>query len=429
MIEVTNLNSGGPGSLRAAIEAEGPRIVVFKVAGTIVLQSALQVANPYLTVAGQTAPGGGITLRARDVKARPMMNFSGAVHDVVVRYMRFRKGKDTAARKDEADNIQFRGGQNIVLDHCSLQWSTDENIGLHPNAGSSVRNVTVQQTIIAEGLRRHSCGVLTAGETCSDLAFYRNLFAHNAHRNPRIGVENVRVVNNVVYNWHSRVGNTHSQARADFIGNYYKAGPWSNPDVIFRHEYKLASPYPSLHLAGNIAIPKQPDPDADGRSLIRYSEHWKTNPKRFGQPPATIPAEAFRAAPLAPARFPEPILPAQAAYEAVLEDVGANRRLNAMGDWESMQDRVDRQIIEHVRNGTGPANDEENDHQDDYGGYPDIDPGTPYADSDHDGMPDAFESRHGLDPKDPADGAVDADGDGYTNVEEFLNGTNPTVRE
>lgn len=422
VIEVTNLNNSGPGSLRAACGAAGRRTVVFRVAGEIVITgSRIKVESPYLTIAGQTAPGSGITLRGPRNRAGLLMQFSEAAHDITIRYLRFRKGKG-----GEADNIQFRSGQNIILDHCSIEWSTDENIGIHPSRGWRVRNITIQRCLIAEALRRHSCGILTSDKhaPCSHLSIHHNLFAHNAHRNPRVGVPYVRVVNNVVYNWHSRVGNTHSNANVDFIGNTYKAGPWSNSNQIIRHEYTESSPYPSVYLSDNRAIPKQPDPDADNRTLIVNASVRKSRP-----PQAALLPKAFRDAPLPAPKLPETVQPAQDAYRSVLADVGANKRLNSRGQWVSMLDRVDRRIIEDVKKGTGPAQEKEIDHQDDFGGYPPTDPGTPNTDGDHDGMPDEWEKMHGFKPDDPSDGLRDADGDVYTNLEEFLNGTNPRRAE
>jgi len=422
IIDVTNLNNDGPGSLReCAQESSGPRICVFRVAGEIVLAgSRLKIRNPYLTIAGQTAPGDGITLRAGDDLVRPIINFEDGVHDVVIRYLTVRGGKGSGER----DGLTFRGGHNIILDHVTVEWATDEVVGLNPNVGETVSNITIQRSILAEAFRPHSTGVaLHGGDALSQITLHHNLLAHNAHRNPRVNnTQRVEFINNVVYNWHSRAGETVSGAEVDFIGNYFKAGPWSSPENIIRHEDSdpgmpdVIYPDPSIYSQDNLAMPFQPDPSADNWNLFNY--HWRltgslpTSWRRFASIPSPIPVT---------------VESAQGAYDSVLADVGNNARLDSMGNWVFRLDIIDRNILGDLIQGTGPAQDSEIDHQDDFGGYPAINPGTPYADTDKDGMADVWESLYCFDPNDPSDGPGDADGDGYTNVEEFLNGTQPTA--
>ena len=420
VIEVTNLNNGGPGSLRAcAQDASGPRICVFRVAGEIVLTgSRLKIRNPYLTIAGQTAPGGGITLRGGDSLVRPIVQFEPGVHDVIVRYLTVRAGQGYGAR----DAVTFRGGHNIILDHVSLEWATDEIVGMNPNAGETVSSVTIQRSIVAETFRPHSTGMLITGEDdLFQVTLHHNLFAHNGHRNPRVNSSTrIEVINNVVYNWHNRVGTTVADAQVDFIGNYFKAGPWSAEQRIFRHEHvdphnpDVVYPDPSIYAQGNLAIPFQPDASEDNWNLFRY--HYVLT--------GSLPESWHRYVSVS---SPHPVTVdfAQAAYDSVLADVGNNARLDETGNWILRPDVVDRNIISDVIHGTGPAQDSEIDHEDDFGGYPAINPGTPYDDSDHDGMADEWEGLYCFDPNDPSDGPKDADGDGYTNVEEFLNGTQP----
>ena len=141
VIEVTNLNDSGSGSLRAAIAASGPRTVVFRVGGTIELKSRIQVENPYLTIAGQTAPGGGITLKNGSNEKDTLYILT---HDVVVRYLRVRPGPG-----GDADGVGVgTNASNVVLDHCSVSWAVDENLGV----SSTAKNVSIQWSIIAEGL-------------------------------------------------------------------------------------------------------------------------------------------------------------------------------------------------------------------------------------------------------------------------------------
>ena len=422
IIEVTNLDNSGPGSLRACAQnSSGPRICVFKVAGEIVLSgSRLKIRNPYLTIAGQTAPGDGITLRAADDLVRPIINFENGVHDVVIRYLKVRGGKGT----DQRDGLTFRGGYNIILDHVTVEWATDEVVGINPNDGETVSNITIQRSILAEAFRPHSTGILLLDEDdISRITLHHNLFAHNGHRNPRVdSAKRIEFINNVVYNWHSRAGTTVGEAEVDFIGNYFKAGPWSNEGKIIRHEDinpvipLVIYPDPSIYVQHNLAIPFQPDPSADNWNLFTF--HYRiagslpTSWRRFTSIPSPIPVT---------------LESAQGAYDSVLADVGDNARLDSRGNWVSRLDTIDANIISDVIEGTGPAQDSEIDHQDDFGGYPAIDPGNPYADTDEDGMPDEWEHLYCFDPNDPSDGPEDADGDGYTNVEEFLNGTQATA--
>jgi len=419
VIEVTNLNDAGPGSLRACVAVSGPRICVFKVAGEIVLKGGrLAIKNPYLTIAGQTAPGDGITIRGdSDSNVRPLMQFESGVHNVIVRHIKFRLGFIGETGSDSRDVITFRNGNNIILDHISAQWGTDEVISANPDpAGATIKDITIQRTIIAEGLRPHSTGSLF--RSLSRLSLHHNLYAHNAHRNPRImdGTDQIQVINNVMYNWFSRSGETTSNAIPDFIANYFKAGPWSDANTIMVHEHTPGPsdptlfPEPSIYVEDNIAIPFQPDPSADNWNLFHYA--WiksgllPTSWRRFT--PHTSP-------------IPVTVQSAQSAYDSVLADVGDNARLDSLGNRVSRVDIIDSNIINDVKEGTGPSTAEENDHQDDYGGYPSINLGIAYADSDKDGMADEWEILIGFDPNDASDGPLDADGDGYTNLEEFLN--------
>jgi len=422
IIEVTNLNNDGPGSLRAcAQDASGPRVCVFRVAGEIVLAgSRLKIRNPYLTIAGQTAPGDGITLRAGDDLVRPIISFEDGVHDVVIRYLTVRGGKGSGER----DGLTFRSGHDIILDHVTVEWATDELVGINPNAGETVSNITIQRSILAEAFRPHSTGILLLGEDdLSQITLHHNLFAHSGHRNPLVdNAKRVEFINNVVYNWHARAGGTVADAEVDFIGNYFKAGPWSSPENIIRHEDSDPSmpdviyPDPSIYAQDNLAKPFQPDPSADNWNLFNY--HYRltgslpTSWRRFASIPSPIPVTVDSA---------------QGAYDSVLADMGNNARLDSLGNWIFRLDIVDRNISSDVTRSTGPAQDSDIDHQDDFGGYPAIDPGIPYSDTDHDGIADEWERLYCFDPHDASDSPEDADEDGYSNVEEFLNGTVPSA--
>ena len=262
VIEVTNLNNSGPGSLRAAIEAEGPRIVVFRVAGNIQLDGELRIWNSYLTIAGQTAPGSGITIKGYGDNALRIYNKdNNGVHDVVIRYLHLRHGQVDGSN----DNLTIHGGHNIIIDHVSMSWSTDENVGVWSEMDRPrIYNTTFQRSIMAEGLAGHSNGMHVSGEKdyslenpveawrrIYDLTIHDNLFIHNTHRNPRVISAGTQVVNNVVYNWKYRIGETMSGSVIDYINNYYKAGPMSNLDRLLLHE-EISPDYPGWRVRSQI---------------------------------------------------------------------------------------------------------------------------------------------------------------------------------
>jgi pectate lyase len=429
VIEVTNLNDRGPGSLREALEAEGPRIVVFRVAGIIELNGGIHIQNPYLTIAGQTAPGGGITIKGSDGNILYIHNNDG-VHDVTIRYLRLRHGGESGSD----DNLTIHSGHDIMIDHVSMSWSTDENAGIWSEIDRPpINNITFQRSIMAEGLFGHSNGMHISGEKdysvddpveawrqITDLTVHHNLFIHNTHRNPLVISGGTQVINNVVYNWKYRIGSTMSASIIDYIGNYYKVGPMTNPDSLLLHadispinpDWKSPLPDPSIYITGNIVQPNHPNPNADNWGLLEYNYYHTPLPLRFR-----------RLAPLPQARIPVNLQSASEAFDSVLADVGANARLDCLGNWVPNSDLVDLRLLDDVENGTGPL--KAITSPDEVGGYPEIEPGVACIDSDHDGMPDEWEQLHNFKPSDPSDGPNDADSDGYTNIEEYLNGTDP----
>ena len=441
IIEVTNLNDSGPGSLREALQTPGPRIVVFRVGGTIEIQSDLSITEPYITVAGQTAPGGGILIKDLPGSSRQLLQIK--THDVVLRYLRIRDA-DYNQKGGGAEIDVNQGQYNVIIDHCSVSWTADENIQIfHKNEVEDTRNITVQRCLIAEALAAHSTGLLVSGFSdytinppnedylqVYDISIHHNLFAHNSHRNPRIGSREAQVINNVVYNWKARVGATIAKTSADWINNYWKPGPMSSRDKILLHECKGLGkapdgfPDPSLYLSGNIVEGIFENSTSDNWALIRES------PIPALGCDGPLPDSFRRHTPLAQA--PDPlaiqIQLASDAYDSVLADVGANARLDCDGSWIPNSDSVDTRVINDAKNGTGWS-DSPPENPDAAGGFPVIASGTPCTDTDKDAMPDEWEDRFGFDPDDATDGPEDANGNGYTNVEEYLNGTVPTGEE
>ncbi|MBN1670501.1 MAG: hypothetical protein JXR37_05690 [Kiritimatiellae bacterium] len=441
IFEVTHLEDGGPGSFRAACEAEGARFVVFRTGGTIELTSPLQIRTPHITVAGQTAPGGGVT-----VKGGPFT--VDGTHDVVLRFLRVRPGpaghspaeameirrkadvlklqlqeelgKDWYREQKERrkfkrlgttcgwDGLMVIDSHDVVLDHCSVSWSVDETVEVIRS-----RDVTVQWCIISEALHKsihfkgsHGLGLGVGGPRTYRVSLHHNLLAHNSWRNPRLnpyprdGSGVIHVVNNVIYNTGGYPDTWSSGTRANVIGNTWIPGPSTAKDF---HPF---TSWGRVYVKGNIA-PQRPSDDLP-EDLIVVRERDKSHivEQRFDAPPVTA-------------------VSAIEARRQVLARAGAWARLDAQGNWVANRDPVDDRVAKDVDAGTG----KHIDHPAEVGGWPDLAAGTPYADSDHDGMPDAFERKHGLNPNDPADGPRDADGDCYTNVEEFLNGSHPRVGE
>jgi hypothetical protein len=403
VIEVTNLKDSGPGSLRAAVEAEGPRTVVFTVSGLITLESRLAIKNPYLTLAGQTAPGKGICLRKFN------MGLAGT-HDVIVRFLRVRPG-DLSGQT--LDGMGMAGCDHCIIDHCSISWSLDEAF-----SSRSAKNITLQRTLISEALNvaghkkyppgtQHGYAASISGLIGS---FHHNLLAHCAGRNwslagglnqggQHTGWLDIR--NNVVYNWKHRTTDG-GASKVNFVNNYYKPGPAStqlkvlNPE---RNNIKGFGPQ-NYFVAGNVMV---------GHYGANQALTGVTRPE---------PYENF----IVPAPFFEAHVrthTAEEAYRSVMADVGCNR---------PALDDHDQRILQETRDGTARHAGSKSglpglpDSQQDVGGweaYPELHRDADY-DTDHDGMPDDWETRSGLDPKNSADGNTDRDGDGYTNLEEFL---------
>ena len=407
VLEVINLNDSGPGSLRAAIDAIDPRIVVFRVAGTIELKSSLNIMNPYITIAGQTAPGGGITLKNHPT------NMDGTLivetHDVIIRYIRSRPGAPNV-KSDNGDAIEINGSgaYNVIIDHCSFSWAIDEVVSTWYDA----HDITIQWSIISEGLNCsnhvkgcHSMGLLVGSEGARNITVHHNLLSSNHERNPLIETDGlVDVVNNVIYNsWGTPalVSNAYGKVSANFVANYMKFGPDSDAGKYFVSVEVVNDDKPELFVEGNIA-PRRPTDDLDQTLVVKPDSRDSVVAIKFESP--AISTES-----------------ASEAYEKVLAEAGASIGLDNEGGKFNRQDSVDKRIVNEVKNGGGKIIDDPSQ----VGGWPQLSPGTPPIDTDHDGMPDIWEEQFGLNLSDPTDGPMDADGDGYTNIEEYLNATNP----
>lgn len=394
VLTVTTLADSGPGSFRAAVEAKGPRIIVFAVSGTIQLTKPLTVREGRLTIAGQSAPGDGITLRDHPLVVQ--------ADDVVIRFIRSRLGDES---KTESDAIWIRAGRRIILDHVSASWSVDETLSVSGNyaePGEGWYDVTVQWSIIADSLTKslhakgaHGYGSLVRGGRGARASFHHNLWANHSARMPRPGNYAPAASDpegaffdfrcNLFYNWGGgRSGynaDKDSLSRYNFVGNAYVRGPQSTKAIAFDEGNPVAKSF----FADNAMDGVVP---ADPWSLVTG---------------IADPAQKLTA----PVEMPRVGCAGAASVEtAVLARAGASRS----------RDSVDASVVAGVRARTG----KQIDSQRDVGGWPALRSGTAPRDSDGDGMPDAWERQNGLDPK-RDDSSGDRDGNGYSNVEDYLN--------
>jgi len=428
--EVTNLNNSGAGSLRAAVEAAGARTVVFKVGGIITLTSSLVITNPCLTIASQTAPGDGILIRAATNMTDTLMVLEN-VHDITLRYLQVRPGGTNTEDCIGATVHAY----NIIIDHCSLSWSGDENLDIWTGTNAG-HHVTWSWNLIAEGLGSHSCGLLsgsdTNAETMRDISVHHNLFAHNYNRNPLLKVKTADIINNIVYGWDWWATGISGGITVDIIGNRYKNQPGlgdGRRDILWKPHYleQETGPTgaPSIYLEGNVGT-YNTDPDHTNAWNLMMEmtdkDHWGW-PDDDGSPDETPVPIAYRRYARRSSGFPVTVDDVEVLEGLLLSTsgVGACRRLDENGYWVTNRGVVDSRIIQEYLNGTGsiPADVGQ------VGGFPTMTNGPAYADSDHDGMPNAWETAHGLAPDDPDDrNDFNLDPE-YSNLEMFLNGENP----
>ena len=384
------------GSLRHAVEQTGARTIVFAVSGTIQLSRPLRITKGDLTVAGQTAPGQGITLRDYPVTID--------ADNVIIRFIRFRMGDETAT---EDDALWGRNRKNIIIDHCSMSWSTDETASFYNN-----ENFTLQWSLLSESLNMsvhdkgaHGYGGLWGGYHAT---FYGNILAHHKSRNPRLwgvreGVtrEKTELINNVIYNWGDNSAYGGEGGSYNIINNYYKSGPGTKKHHSRIFEAYKITEYGKFYVSGNY-VNGYPAVSNDNWLGMHLSGSGNINDLKMETPFDVSDVVA---------------LPAQEAYEAVLAHAGMS----------IYRDPVDTRVIEEIRTGTATyggswgAGSGIIDSQLTVGGWPELVADEAPLDSDGDGMPDAWEEQHGLNPNDPADAGRYHLSPEYTNLEVYLN--------
>ena len=407
---VTTLEDNGEeGSLRAAV-SKPDRIIVFDVAGIINLKEAL-VFSKNLTIAAQTAPGDGVVLYGNRV------SFTGA-SNLICRHLRIRMGTNGPDGKDAAG---IANGENMIFDHLSVTWGRDENFSINwDSKGTLPRNITIQNSILGQGLQNHSCGGLIQTDTESGITLFRNLYTDNKTRNPKVKGLN-QFVNNVVYNWGSGAaynmgGDSSGQSETTIEDNYFIVGPvdnWQNvrqEDNSINVEKVPMSPTPPF-LGGNADFRayykgNYYDNDKDGSlngfelTQANWAEYCKGEPTFLSAPSDKHPAISQQTS-------------ATEAYNWIVKNVGASL---------PVRDEVDQYLIDELtslgKKGTIIQN-EQDVQQFSLGGVGTIQNGEKPLDSDNDGMPDEFEDKYGLDKNDPSDAAKIAN-NGYTNIENYI---------
>ncbi len=372
--KVTNLNASGSGSLKDCINKSGPRVCVFEVSGTIKSTSQHTITNPYITIAGQTAPSPGITIRGAALGIE--------THDVLVQHIRIRIGDESGPSCKDRDGIALESHNtyNVVLDHVSVSWATDENIQIY---GIGNHDITVSNSITSEALFNschpdgcHSMGLLVAH--VKDVAIINNLFAHDGSRNPQLGngdYTSMFVSNNVIYNWDSigtRSNDNGNNKYAGILNNVYIRGNDTNPYSPYSSKSQpikiQCGPNQHIYVNGNMHEGNVP---SDPWDIVGIGGNC--NPKE-------------NSSPLWPS-----------GYEAMSVNQVKNYVLRNAGARPADRDTVDTRIINDVAQGTGSMIDSQNE----VGGWPNL----------------AENYRQLTIPNNPNS---DNDGDGYTNLEEWL---------
>lgn len=437
---VTSLADSGPGTLREACESGGARIVVFNVAGEIRLERPIHVRAPYISIYGQTAPGDGVVITGQSLLID--------THDVIIRYMRFRRGSMDVAFRDDACGGNGLG--NIIYDHCSASWGLDEVMSMYRHVYARKANgygeklptvnITIQDCIFAEGLDlyNHGFGASIGGHNS---LFARNLFANNISRNPSIAMNGgFNFVNNVLFNWWNRsIDGGDNTSSYNIVNNYFKPGPITGYDT----EKKAVDPEASIrwrilkpecgrskeqqelfgkaYVTGNIV---------EGNAKVT-ADNWDGGIQPPGLKDKVVIAQTLKVDAPHPMPYLDTLYSAAEAYDYVLDNVGATK---------PVRDAVDARIIRSVRSGEPTYVKGAKEHTSPYvrrrlpadsykmgiitdpqqvGGLPSY-KGKPHKDTDGDGIPDNWEKANGLNPNDSTDALI-IRADGYMNIEWYAN--------
>jgi pectate lyase len=404
--EVTNLNDSGTGSLRAAIQASGPRYIVFRVSGLITNKTRLQLGNAFCTIFGQSVPMGGIVLGGKGQSGAALFI---STHDVVVRYLTYDGSAPTPTGPDTGTvGFEFASGliNNVILDHCSMRWQGNKSFISYAN-GQPITNTTVQNCLMAEPNVNHPVSFMTdassLAEDCVDQDFHHNFHINIGHRIPLYNTKRGRWVSNLVYNWQYFALLAQGGVVMDIIGNKYVRGnlnngnsnphPYGFSPVQSTDDTTQKMPGPgSFYLQGNYSDQYQKDPAGDQTVMCAKLNGEGT--AELGPPPASW----YKPAPLPLQEYPIIAQDLSADITSLdrvlLPTVGNSQRIQGDGTWTSNRDSVDARLVAQYQSmGSGQLFN---------GQYssPAVPTGTPWPSSQHDGIADQYKQIMGLDPTD-----------------------------
>lgn len=429
---VTSLkDDGSEGTLRWAIEKSGKRTIVFAVGGVIPLTKQLQIRNDDITIAGQTAPKPGICLKNYTLRVN--------ANNVIIRFIRSRMGDECKTEDDAMNGYQssYPGKENIIIDHCSMSWSTDECASFYGNT-----NFTMQWCIISESLtnsihskEKHGYGGIWGG---SPATFHHNLLAHHSNRTPRLcgsrysnreDMEKVDLCNNVIYNWTGEGAYAGEGGSYNIINNYYKPGPVNISGKVHCRIFtaylddgknqQAKGVYGKFYIANNF-FESRSDLSASQQKEVINANNDNTSSTSFVVKSDEVPTKSL----LVSSQFTTLddysfVQSAQDAYLAVLQYAGAS----------DQRDNIDKRIVDETKNGTfthtgsGGGTNGLIDTQTDVEGWSEyVTTNSTQQDSDKDGIPDEWEIANGLNPNDGSDGNKYNLSKEYTNLEVYLNG-------
>lgn len=403
---VNNLNNSGSGSFRDAV-SQSNRIIVFSVSGTISLTNSLDIYSSNITIAGQTAPEGGITITGQRITQSGCDNF-------IIRYIKVRPTYSTN------DAWSFINCNNVIIDHCSVSWGGDEVLSFR----GSANNITIQRTLIGEGKTGSIFGDSDDASLGSNLSFLSNAYYNITHRHPNLNLNSrADVINNVVFNWKYRLSRISGDINLNHIGNYYSLGCLNDINGIGMMVFADAPGTPSIYTSGNY-INK-------GILTKATEDNWKMFEK-FNSGAGGFISNSYQVS----SAFTQigvamPILSAEDAFMDVTSNCGANAYLDTNGNKVNAIDTIDQIYLNNIINEECVSYQSTSSGQDynktsHYIAFQNSISNSPIAyrsanfDEDHDGMPDVWERTKGFNTN-VDDSSEDKDNDGYTNIEEYIN--------
>jgi hypothetical protein len=429
VMEVTNLNDSGTGSLRACVQTSGPRTCVFRVGGIIHPQSTIRANSGSLTIAGQTAPGGGIVIQGDKMPEGTILFFAGS--DTIVRYLTCSVGNGSGHSPGPSSGsgcMELASGtnqHNVVFDHITFRWWDDKPYVMLSNAGFSPITKTVMQwSLFYEPNAGHVVGPMTDdtggfanGDTDDD--FHHNLLVNIGHRLPLYNTRSGRWINNIVYNWQFYALLTQGGVKMDIIGNRYVAANLNSGNTNHEFDFNNAQSSddpdgsnpgpPSIYLSGNIG-PHQSDPGGSQTVMTSQGDEGGDNGN-------AVPSSWFRSSPMAATTFPIEADDEGDLDSVMLGTVGNSRGVDCSGNWANRRDSNDSRIVSQYQNrGNGTFFTSAS--------QPSVSGGSACTESLHDGIPDQWKSANGLSTTDPTLYKQIAP-NGYTYLENYMNGVQP----